>query len=1112
MKSVIQWAINQTPAMNTIMLALLALGILCGTFLHREEFPRFDLEIILISVPYPGASPDEVERGVCQKIEEAVRSIDGIKKITSVASEGSGSVIVEIKSDAPDVQRILSEVESEVNRIPSFPELIEEPEIKQLTFRNPAITVGVVAVSNEAHDSEITLRDLTEKVREDLLAIPQISVANIQAAQDYQIDVEISETTLREYGLTLTDVADRLRLQNLELPGGQLKSSSQEFLLRGKNKRVLGTEIREIPLITKPHGVVLTVGDLGEVRDGFIDTTSISRINGNPGLAISVSAAAREDLIAMADAVRDYVAEKELPHGYEFSLWGDSSIDVRERLELLKRNGLQGLLLVFLVLAVFLELRLAFWVALGIPIAILGACVVLWQFDQTLNMLSMFAFLIALGIVVDDAIVIGENIYAHREKGKPFMKAAIDGTVEVVPSVATSIATTILAFMPMFFVTGVMGKFLAIIPLAVIAMLVISLLEATLILPCHLAHDPGSSRPTLLSRSRALRRQSSAVLTRWVIAPPVITIAFLFETFVYPFRRAGAAVGFVNRSFSRVLHGFIEKVYVPALDFSIRRPGVVISIIASTLLISFSLVRNGTVPWVIFPKMDARSIQAQIIYPNGTPSQVTDAATRRIEDAARRIHEQHKEKGEPLIRLSHRLVGLVENQAPGRAKDQTSGSHAGAVNIELLDNKDRETPSKKIVDLWRTESGEFPGAETLTFKSVKHGPGGTPIEFKLLGPAEKMDDLEAVVEECKEKLRRYPGTFDISDDSSPGKWEMQITVKDESRTLGVPLQKVAGTVRAAYYGEEVMRLQRGRHEVKLMVRYPENERHSLSDFSEIHVDAGDGTKRPVTELANIDLNRGYSEINRIDQSRSITIRGDVDETVANAANIVTDLQENFMPALLAKHPGIKVRWEGQQEQTSESMQSLLIGLAIALIAMYVLLTLEFTSYLQPALIMAVIPCGAIGALWGHAFMGLPFTLFSMLGLVALTGVVINDSIVLVDFINARVRKGTPLKQALLESGRRRFRPVILTSLTTIAGLLPILTEQSLQAQFLIPMANSLCFGLLFSTLIVLLLVPALYSVYSKVVDVRPQFIRDQKPQDPLQARKHEHLVKAAPRG
>ena len=1042
MKSVVAWAIRQTPAMNTVMVGILAVGLFAGFTLRREEFPQFDLDMILVTVPYPGASPEEVENGICQKIEEAVRSVDGIKKVTSVAAEGVGNIVIEVKTDVPSVQKVLNEIQSEIDRIPSFPDLSEEPEVQQVTFRNTAIKVGVIQEDSDAEDSELKLREVTERVRDDLLQIPQVSVAEIAGERKYQIDVEIPEKTLREYGLTLTDVARRVRMRNLELPGGNIRDRGETYLLRGKNKRIHGDDIAEIPLITRRDGVVLTVADLGTVQDEFVDTTSISRINSKPGMAIDVKAASREDLIAMADAVKAYVATEQLPAGYSFTTWGDSSVNVRDRLDLLVRNGAQGLVLVFIVLALFLEFRLAFWVAMGIPISVLGACAVLWQFDQTLNMLSLFAFLIALGIVVDDAIVIGENIYAHRQHGKSVLQAAIDGTAQVVPSVTASVATTVFAFTPMFFVTGVMGKFFAVLPVAMIAMLLISLVESILILPCHLAH--GTKKPFFLT--------------------------------------AG-----LNRLTDRCLSAFVSRVYVPVSRFCIRNPAITLSSAVALLLMSLTLVTSGKVPRVLFPKLDAQEIAATVIFPDGTPSRITDAATKKVEDAIVSMNEQHiAEHGQPLVKVIHRLVGQASGDGgPGSAGAAvTEGSHAGSVQVQLVDNTERNITSQVIVDRWREAVGTIAGVETMTFGSRSGGPGGKAIEFKLLAAAEHMGELEAAIEDAKQELAKFQGVSDIADDSRPGKWELQLRENPNAVALGVPLDNIARTVRASYYGEEVMRLQRGRHEVKLMVRYPEADRQSLARFNDIRVDAGDGIQRPITELADVSATRGYSEINRIDQRRSITISADVDEQQAVAREIVGNMQQNFMPSLLKKYPQLRVRWEGQQEQDQESVGSLMVGLAVAMLATFVLLTVEFNSYGQPLVVMAVIPFGMIGAIWGHYFMGLPLTLFSMLGLVALTGVVVNDSIVLVDFINQRTRSGIPLEQAVLEAGQRRFRPVLLTSLTTIAGLLPILSETSFQAQLVIPMATSLCFGLMLATVLVLILVPTLYQVYGHIFGVQ----------------------------
>jgi len=1060
MRSLIRWAVRNTPAMNTLMVALLLTGGASLGVMRREVFPEFELEVILVTVPYPGASPSEVEEGICQKLEESVRATAGIDKIMSIAREGAGFLILELNADVPDVQKILNEVRSEIDRIPSFPELAEDPEVKQITLRQPAIRVNVIGPSNVGLDqesrvqAELELRDVAEGIREDLLQLPSVSQANIVGERNYQIDVEVPETTLRRFGLTLSDVADTIRRENIELPGGTMKTSAQEVRLRGMNKRLIGQEIAEIPLLGNPaSGTLHTIGDLATVRDHFIDDTSLSFINGQPALVISVDRTLNEDLLEIVRRVRGYVATHEMPHGYEISTWFDQSINVRDRMDLLTRNGLQGLALVFLVLAIFLDLRLAFWVAVGIPAAVLGAAVVLLYGGHTLNMLSMFAFLMALGIVVDDAIVIGENIYAHRKHHDRLSEAAVSGAFEVLPAVISSVCTTIIAFVPLMFVAGIMGKFIAVMPVAVIAMLVISLFESIFILPCHLAHE---------------RSMLFSVLGR----------------VLFPFRFLVAWSKWSNVFMEKRLRWVIHRIYHPSLDWSLSYWPVVVSGAFALLIVTFGLLRAGVTPWVLMPKLDSYLIEARVLYPDGTPARVTDAACQRLADAIRKIEADYAEQGTPLIKYVYRTVGNVASPGKMGPDARATGSHVGLVEVEMFDSSVRPVHSETILAEWRRAAGEFPGAETLKFGTPDFGPGGTPIEFKLLARKEHMDELERAVEACKGVLRNYSGVFDITDDSQPGKWEFQLQVKEKALAMGIPMSMLAGTVRASYYGEEVMRLQRGRHEVKLMVRYPESDRRSLADFEEIRVRTPDEAEIPLTELVEVRVQRGYTEINRMDQLRSITITADVDESLQNASRIVGQLKQpdsEFQATMQAEFPNIRVRWEGQQEQTDQSLQSLKIGFLGAMFGMFVLLTLQFRSYFQPVLILLIIPFGAIGAIWGHALMGMPITLFSVFGLIALTGVVVNDSIVLIDFINRRVRAGTPLRDALMEAGERRFRPVLLTSMTTVAGLFPILLETSFQAQILIPMAASICFGLIAATVLVLVLIPVFYYLYARYI-------------------------------
>ncbi len=1124
MRSVIRWAVRNTPAMNTLMIGIIGVGVVGVTLLHRELFPEFNLEIIQITVPYPGASPAEVEEGICQKVEEAVQSVSGIKKLSSIAEEGSGTVVLELETSV-DVQKTLNEVRSEVDRISSFPELAEDPEVKQITLRRAAIRVGVVGPELYDADSEFTLRQVAERVREALLLLPSVSQANILDGRSFEIDVEISEDTLRKYGLTLQQVANIIRRQNVELPGGTIRADSQEILIRGKGKYLTGVEIAKLPVLTLPDGVVLTVGDLGNVHDGFADTTMITRINQRPGVVISVDKTADEDLLAICREVHEFLDSVntpdglQLPPGYELVHWLDESVPVAGRLRLLTKNGIQGLILVFLLLTIFLELRLAFWVAMGLPVAMLGTCAVLYGMGQSLNMLSMFAFLIGLGILVDDAIVVGENIYTHRRFGKSLPQAAVDGAFEVLPSVSASVSTTIIAFVPMLFVPGVMGKFFAIVPTAIITMLVLSWVESLLILPCHLGHDPTHGRQLgrkvlqascrvwncwplwitvpatvgsvaliaghwsgyfhslLAAEPLGTRLLGFLAYAGWIPAVAVLTVAalFLFSQFV-------ALTTVLNRGFARGFDWFLGHLYRPSVHWAVRRPYLVSAAASAVLLVVLGLVKGGYFAFTPFPKLDSNYIYAEIVFPDGTPAHVTDQATERLEQAIWQVNDQLAPPGKSLVRVTHRAVGTMNVSGEITGQIKPAGSQAGAVFVELAEASERDITSIEIMNRWREVAGQFPGVESLSFHGANVGPGGTPIEFALLATPEHWEAVEKAAELCKAKLREYPGVFDIADDSRPGKWEFQLTLKDRAKALGITLADVSETVRAAIYGQEVMRLQRGRHEVKLMVRYPPDERYSPFNLSEIRVSGPDGIERPLPELADVKVRRGYSAIFRTNQMRSITITADVAEEVANAQKIINVLRNEFLPELLSRPEfrRVYVRWEGQQEETNEAVTGLTLGLMLALVAMFALLTVEFCSYAQPLLIMVIIPFGLIGAVFGHWVMGLDLTLISLFGIVALTGVVINDSIVLIDFINHRVRNDVDVDEALVESGCRRLRPILLTSLTTIAGLTPLLVERSFQAQVLIPMATSLCFGLMFTTVLVPILVPAFYKIYYEI--------------------------------
>jgi multidrug efflux pump subunit AcrB len=883
-----------------------------------------------------------------------------------------------------------------------------------------------------------------------------VSGADISAERPYEISVEVAEDALRQFGLSLRGFAQTIRQHNIEVPGGKMETASQELLLRGNNKREMGDEIAEIPILTRPNGDVITIDDIANVIDGFAETDSSILVNGRPGLVLQVSKTNDEDLFTIVETVRNYVAEKKVPDGYKLDTWGDISVDVRDRMELLTRNGLQGLMLVFLVLALFLDLRLAFWVAMGIPVSILGAGFVLLATGQTLNMLTMFAFLMALGIVVDDAIVIGENIYAKREEGMSYVKAAVEGTIEVLPSVCASVLTTVIAFMPLLFVTGVMGKFIAVMPVAVIAMLIISLVESTFILPCHLAHHDN------------------------LFLKIVSLIFYVFKPFV-------AVFAYLNKKATAWLTWQVESVYRPALEWSLNHKSITLSIATAAFMMAIGLVLSGIAPLAFFPKIDGREISATIAFPNGTASNFASDATRQLRTAFEEIDaEIQQELGHSVVKNVYELVGQIGN-ALGGPTGVTNGGHVGSVEVQLIQPDQRPGyTTQDLIKMWRERVPKIAGTEVLKFGSRSMGPGGTAVELKLLATDNSTQYLDAAAQDVKQYLASKKGVTDIEDDSRLGKQELVLRLNEQGRALGLDESSLAETIRAVYFGEEVMRLQRGRHEVKLMVRYPKDSRTNMESFENIRIRDNSGTEWPLKEVAEIEYKHSPSEINRLNQRRSITITADVDEKQANAVLINQEMQNEALPKIIndyKKQYGatLAVNWEGEQAQTMESIVSMFVGFGIALLCMFIVLTLEFKSYIQPVIIMAIIPFGWLGAVLGHALLRLNLTLFSFFGLIALTGVIVNDSIVLVDFINRRVREGMPLRDALVAAGVRRFRPIMLTSLTTIAGLFPMLLERSLQAQVLIPMAASLIFGLATGTILILFLVPIFYQIYGNVV-------------------------------
>lgn len=1055
MKALARWSVDHRVSVNLIMIFLIVAGLYTVLNMKREMFPQFSLDMIDIGVTYPGASPEEVEEGICIKIEEQLKSIEDVKTMYSSAFEGHGSVLLELKAGT-DIQEKLDEIKTEVDLIDSFPEEAEDPVVTEIKNNDPAIYVAIYGNVDEKN-----LRETAEKIRDDLVESDGISLASLIGVRDYEISIEVSEKNLRRFNLSFDQVAAAVKTGSLDLPGGKIKTKGGEFLVRAKGKLYTGEEFERIPVVTRQDGTTILLGDVATVIDGFEDKDIKARFNGQPAVLIVVKRTDSQDIIAISKTVKEYINDHKdsLPRGITLGYWFDMAEMVQGRIDLLLKNGAQGILLVFIVLALFLDLGLAFWVAAGIPISFMGAFLVLDFFGASINMLSLFGFIMTLGILVDDAIIVGENVYTHYKAGKSAKDAVIDSIGQIGAPVVMAVTTTIVAFTPLMHITGIMGKFIFIMPQAVICILAISLVEAFIILPAHLAHalTPAKKNTTLIYR----------VCFFWLV--------WLKKDILDGHK-------WVRDRVENTLTRFIYSTYTPLLKYCVKNRYFTLAIGFGILISSVGLLAGGHVPFVFFPKTDSNWIISEVIYPQGTPFEATEKTIKQIEDGAFELNEFFRdrvENGENLIVNNFSQVGIIPRRdwKPG-----VYGGHCGEAWIEIQPASKRpDIPAPEVTAKWRELTGDILGVEQLTFSIIGGGPGGNPIEIQLVG--EDLEQLELAADAVKNEIAKYPGTFDITDNFRPGKMEKRIHIKKGAKSLGITMADIALQIRQAYYGDEVLKIQRGKDDIKVMVRYSQKERESESSIDELRIRTKDGRQIPLNQVADIDMKRGYSTIQRVDRKRIITVISDINEDVANAREIVEDLKINYLDKMLHHFPGVHYDLEGQAKRTEESIDSLKLGFSLAAMVMFLLLASQFRSYVQPVIIMTAIPFGLIGAIIGHYFMGLDITMISIFGIVALSGIVVNDSLILIDFINSKVRKGAKIFDSVIEAGQNRFRPVLLTSVTTVAGLSPLLLEKSFQAQFLIPMAVSISFGLIAATILTLVFVPSLYVVINDMIGI-----------------------------
>ncbi len=1011
----ISWMVHNRVTPNLLMIFLVLGGLFMTTRIKQEVFPEFDLDIVTVSVTYSGASPEEVEQGIILVVEEAIRSIDGVKELTATATEGKGTVSAELEEDA-DQQKIYQEIKQEIDRITTFPEDADEPEVSLVTHLREVLDINLYG-----DVTEMALRETADQVRDRLLQNAQITQVDLSGIRDYEILVEVPQERLRTYGLTLAEIATTINSASTEIPGGSVDTAGGDILLRIKDRRDWAHEFARIPIVTTADGSVVYLEDIATVREGFADTDKSATYNGQRAIGIDIYRVGDQTPIGVAEAVRTSMEEieQDLPAGIHWHISRDQSEVYQQRLELLMKNAFMGLALVLVVLGLFLEFRLAFWVTMGIPTAFLGSLLFLPVVGVSINMISMFAFIVALGIVVDDAIVAGENIYEYQQQGMGFSRAAILGARDVAVPITFSILTNVVAFLPLSFIPGTMGKIWKVIPLVVITVFLISWVESLLILPGHLAHI--KRRPAGRSASR---------LQRW------------------------------QQAFTGRVNQFINQVYAPFLNLCIRWRTLTVALCLAVLVVIASYALSGRIGIILMPRVESDHADVTAVLPVGSPMDKVAAVQEKLSAAMDAVASENG--GDQLLKGI--FSKIEENQVEVRAY--------------LTDVGVRPLNTGEVTRLWREKLGPVVGLESLRFESDGGGPGsGAALTIELShSDIQVLDQASAAL---AEGLGEFSNVKDIDDGYTPGKQQLDFSIRPGGQSLGLTSAEVARQVRSAFSGAEALSQQRGRNEVTVRVRLPENERTSEYHVEHLMIQTPAGTFVPLAEIATVERGRAYTSISRRDARRTVTVSANV-EPMGETGQVQAALNSTLLPELVREYPGLSHGYQGRQADMKESMQSLIGGFVLSMMAIYFLLAVPFRSYSQPLIVMVAIPFGIVGAVLGHLLMGYNLSLMSMMGIVALAGVVVNDSLVLIDYANRQRLEGIGAVDAIQIAGLRRFRPIILTTLTTFGGLAPMIFETSRQARFMIPMALSLGFGILFATIITLILVPCLYLLIEDV--------------------------------
>lgn len=1019
----IAWFTKNHVAANLLLISILLAGLFSvSTQIPLEVFPSFEADRISVSVTLRGSTPEDVEKGVAIRIEEAVQDLEGVKRITSRSSEGSASVSIEVDTGY-DPRELLADIKSRVDAINTFPVDAEKP-VVALAQR----TREVIAVTVSSEYGEKETLEYAEHVRDDLLRLPEITQVELSGVRDYEIAIEVSQDTLRQYDLRLSDISSAISNSSTDVSAGNLKTEGGDVLIRSKGQAYRKDEFAQVVVKYQADGTIIRLGDIARITDDFEETPVRTRFNGKQAAFIDVYRIGPQSAIEVADAVKNYITEhqSQLPEGFELSFWDDDSEIVKSRIATLTTNAIQGGILVLALLTLFLRPAIAFWVFIGIPVSFMGAFLAMPIFGITLNVMSLFGFILVLGIVVDDAIVTGENVYTHLKTAESGEQAAIRGTQEVATPVTFGVLTTVAAFLPLAFIEGNRGALFAQIPVVVIPVLLFSLIESKFVLPAHLKYLKLRSEKSNPSKLQQFQQRF--------------------------------ADGFEHA---------IMKYYQPLLNVALKNKLATVSLFVGIFFIILTLITSGWTKFIFFPRIPSETVRAELTFPAGTPFEVTNKYIIDMSDKAKELQDKYRdEDGQSVILNILATTG-------GRG----GSSNTGSVRFEITPAEKRESDigSRELASEWRDLIGIIPGAESVTFRA-EFGRSSDPIDVQLSGSS--IDTLEAVAEKVKERLATYPTVYEIADSMSDGKDELQIELTEQGLALGLNRVDVSQQVRNSFFGAQVQRIQRGRDDVRVMVRLPIEERRSVADLTDILIKTPTGGTVPLSHVATLVPGQSPSSIYRIDRYRTLNVTADVEKSNTNMTVLQADLKA-YLDELMVQYPGVDYSLEGEAKEQRESFGSLAWGLVFVFFIIYALLAIPFKSYMQPLIVMSVIPFGMIGAVMGHWVMGMELTIMSLLGMLALIGVVVNDSLVLVDFINKKREEGGDLLETVKLAGAARFRPVMLTSLTTFIGLMPLLFEKATQAQFLIPMAVSLGFGIIFATLITLLLVPVNYLLMER---------------------------------